>query len=333
MFGYLSNTNIKGIYTVVPANCTENRDCAGELTDRELKKQIKVTGIERRHLVAGGQTSSDLCTLAAERLMKKLGWERDSIRVLLYVTQTPDFDRPSTAFLIQKRLKLSKDCLVFDVNMGCSGYLGGMVTIASILQTCGGRGLLLVGDGDADLERSGKGENLLMGDAGSATALQYCEEQARLPYSMYSDGSGYKVLMKKKGGPVEMNAAAVFSFAINEVTECIHDFKEKNALQEDQIDLYVFHQAQKLILDSIVEICHLPEKKILMSMRDYGNTIGASIPLTLCRNREKLAGREKVRVLLCGFGIGLSWGCLYVEMDSDTIFELEESGFCYDDRS
>ena len=303
------------------------------LPERELKKQIKVTGIEKRHIVVGDQTSSDLCTLAADRLMENLGWEKDSIRALIYVTQTPDFDRPSTAFLIQKRLGLHKECVVFDINLGCSAYIGGLVSIMSILQTCGGRGLLLVGDGDANLERVGKGENLLMGDAGSATAVECVGEYGRLPYCMYSDGSGYKVLMKKKDGPVEMNAAAVFTFAINEVTECINRFKEKNSLNENKIDFYVFHQAQKLIVKSITEICNLPAEKVLMSMKDYGNTIGASIPLTICLNRDKIACREKTRLLLCGFGIGLSWGCLYVEMDSETIYQIEESDFCYDDRS
>lgn len=330
MFGNFRNVQIKGVYTVVPSNYVMNKECLDVLSEKELKKQIRVTGIQKRHMVTGKQTSSDLCTLAAERLMENLKWEKDSIRVLIYVTQTPDFDRPSTAFRIQKRLGLSKDCMVFDINLGCSAYVGGLVSIMSILQTCSGRGLLLVGDGDGKLEREGRGEKLLMGDAGSATALEYVEEQEKIPYCMYSDGSGYKVLMKEKMKPVNMNAAAVFSFAINEVPECIKQFKAKNFLDEDKIDFYVFHQAQKLIIESISDLCRLPSEKVLMSLKEYGNTVGASIPLTICKNREIFCGKDKVKLLLCGFGIGLSWGCLYTEMDSNRIYGIEESDVVYE---
>lgn len=330
MFGSLSNIKIKGICTVVPKHVVENKNCAHVLSERDLKKQIKVTGIEKRHIVKGDQTSADLCTLAAGQLLERLGWEKDSISVLIYVTQTPDLDRPSTAFVIQKRLGIQKACIVFDINLGCSGYIGGVISIGSILKTCGGRGLLLVGDGDSTLVREGTGESLLMGDAGTATAIELAEDNCTMPYSMYSDGTGYKVLMKEKGQGVKMNAPAVFSFAINEVTESLKAFKEKYGLAEDKIDYYVFHQAQKLIVDSIVNICDIPSPKVLFSLKDYGNTIGASIPLTICHNNQLFETGKKVRLLLCGYGIGLSWGCIYAELDAENIMDILESDDKYE---
>lgn len=330
MFGSLSNIKIKGICTVVPKDVVENRDCVDILSERDLKKQIRVTGIEKRHVVREDQTSADLCTLAARQLLERLEWDRDSIGVLIYVSQTPDLDRPSTAFVIQKRLGIQKECIVFDINLGCSGYIGGLISIGSILKTCGGRGLLLVGDGDSRLVREGAGESLLMGDAGTATAIETVEDICTLPYSMYSDGTGYKVLMKEKGQGVKMNAPAVFSFAINEVTESLKTFKANYNLDENEIDYYVFHQAQKLIVDSIVNICDIPTQKVLFSLKDYGNTIGASIPLTICHNNQLLKIRKKVRLLLCGYGIGLSWGCVYVELDTENIMDIWESEYSYE---
>lgn len=333
MFGKLNDITISGIYSVVPSKYIKNCDCTEILSERELKKQIRVTGIECRHVVSQQQTSADLCTLAAERLIEKLKWEKREIRVLIYVTQTPDLERPSTAFLIQRRLKLSKECLVFDINLGCSGYVGGLISVSSILQTCGGKGLLLVGDGDANLQREGRGENLLMGDAGTATAIQVDKKAMQIPYSMYSDGSGYQVLMKEKEKSVKMNAAAVFSFAINEVPDCLQKFMENNGIQDEDVDYYVFHQAQKFILDNIAEMCDLPKGKVLFSLKDYGNTVGASIPLTICNSRDFFVQENRIRVILCGFGIGLSWGCIYAEINTDTIFEIEETEYFYSDRS
>ncbi len=330
MFGNLNNVVIKGISTVVPRKFKNNADCKDILSEKDLKKQIKFTGIEKRHVVDGEQTSADLCTLAADKLLDQLKWDRNSIDILIYVTQTPDLDRPSTAFIIQNRLGLHKKCMVFDINLGCSAYIGGLIAIGSILQTSGGRGLLLVGDGDSNLVRAGAGETLLMGDAGTATALEVVNGAKPMPYLMYSDGNGYKMIMKEKGKGVVMDAPAVFLFAINEVTECINEFKNQFKINEDEIDFYVFHQAQKMIIDNIVDICDIPSNKVIMSLKDYGNTIGASIPLTICYNRNALKSNKKNKMILCGYGIGLSWGCVSVEVDIENIMEIIESNYVYE---
>lgn len=120
-----------------------------------------------------GQRASDLCAQAADVLLDRLEWERDSIKALIFVTQTPDLDTPSTAMLIQKRLNIGQDCICFDINLGCSGYIGGLQVLAGLLSNAGGRGLLLVGDGKYyNREGTIDANEMLFGDCGAATAIE-----------------------------------------------------------------------------------------------------------------------------------------------------------------
>lgn len=330
MFGQYDNIKIKGIAAVVPENIKHNIDYINYIDEKSLRKQIRITGVEKRHIVSENQTSADLCTYAAEKLINKLKWEKDSINVMVYVTQTPDLERPSTAMKIQKRLGIGKNCFAFDVNLGCSGYIAGLTIVAGLLQNCGGRGLLLTGDGKFGFERKRIEDSLLMGDAGAATALEF-EKNNKIFYSMQSDGNGYKALIKEFGKPSEMNGNVVFSFTINEVVNSIKEFKNRFLILDENIDFYVLHQAQKLIISTIANICEISDNKLLSSLKDYGNTSSASIPLTLCSNNNIIKNKEMLKVLMCGYGIGLSWGCIFAEIDPQYILQVESSNICYSD--
>lgn len=322
MFGQYSNIAIKAISTVVPENTIYNKDYAEVLGEKRVKKHIKMTGVKERHIMPDGQKISDLAVRAAEEVLNHTGYDRDNIRVLIYVTQVPEYDKPATAFIIQKKLQLGKECIVFDVNLGCSGFVAGMQIIAGLLHNSGGCGLLLLSNGNKEEKRERLVDEMLFGDAACAVLVE-AEDGNPIMYRQQSDGTRFEVIHKEKNGVTYMDGEAVFAFTINDVADSILETKKMFGLKEEDIDYYIFHQGQKMILSYLVDICNLPVDKVLYSIEKFGNTEGVSIPLTLCSNREYLREKENVKLFMCGFGIGLSWGSIYTSVAIDSILPIQ----------
>lgn len=339
MIGKFDNIKIQGMSAAVPEYVEHNMNFANVIGKRRAKKQIKITGVEERHVSGKHQRTSDLCYAATLPLLDKLQWKREEIKVLLFITQGPNYNHPSTAFFLHKRLGLSKDCLVYDMNLGCSSFNVGVHTVSALLQTCElhDKALLLIGDTagmlrnpEAPLKPDDIAHDMLFGSAGAAIAIEKVENHP-LYFMNMSDGNGYDAIIGYKGRPSKMDGAAVFSFAINDVSDGVIEFRKKFKISEDEIDYYIFHQAQDLILDNIIDACNIPAEKELRSLRHYGNTSGTSVPVTVCANREELQKKEKTKLLLCGFGVGLSWGCIYTEMDTEKILPVIETNEHYDE--
>lgn len=349
MFSEFANIEIKGIASAVPKHTEENCMYESVLGKRRVKKQIQLTGIYKRHVAEREQRTSDLCYVSAVRLLDKLQWNKEEIGVLVFVTQYPNFNTPSTAFFLQKRLGLPKECLCFDVNLGCSGFNVGVQIVSSLLQSSikMKRGLLLVGDTVGEILRPEEGvskdeiaENMMFGSAGSAIAIEKDNAKAGLKTFAKSDGTKFDAIMTRYMGSSlygmpskqgKMDGNAVFEFAVDEVSKSIIDFKNYFSINENDIDYYVFHQAQKLILDSIVNACGIEEQKELRSLEEYGNTSGVSVPLTVCYHRDEFYARDSVRMILCGFGVGLSWGAVYAEIPTENILPVIETDEHYDE--
>lgn len=325
------NIKISGIVSAVPINQVDNLDYIEKIESRRIKKQILLTGINKRRVCINGQTATDLATVAADDLLNRLKWDRKDIDVVIYVTQSPELSRPSTAFIIQERLNIGINCLVFDVNLGCSGFIGGLEIMAGLLSTTKGKGLLLVGESHAleggDINTS----SLLVGDAASAIAIEY-DLSSEMIFRHYSDGSRSDYIYKPFNKPGYMDGNAVLLFGLNDVVDSVVQFKTENNLTEENVDYYVFHQAQKMIIDGIAKGVNISEGKVLISCDDYGNTSSASIPLTLCVSKQNKPIRQESNFIMCGFGIGLSWGMAYISIDFNVIFPLIETDKVYDDR-
>ena len=349
MFSEFPNIAIKGMASAVPKRTEENCIYESVLGKRRVKKQIQLTGVYKRHVVGKEQRTSDLCYVSAMRLLDKLQWNKEEIGVLIFVTQHPNYATPSTAFFLQKRLGLPKECLCFDVNLGCSGFNVGVHIVSSLLQSSikMKRGLLLVGDTvgkilrpENELTKGEIAENMMFGSAGSAIAIEKDNARGGLKTFAKSDGIKFDAIMtrytestlyglaSKKG---HMDGNAVFEFAVDEVSKSIIDFKNYFSINENDIDYYVFHQAQKLILDSIVNTCGIEEQKELRSLEEYGNTSGVSVPLTVCYHRDEFRHRNSVKMLLCGFGVGVSWGAVYTEIPTENILPVIETDEHYDE--
>jgi len=341
--------NIKGIEVVgisccVPKKKTINKNIPNH---KNIKRIIKTIGIESRPVASDEICTSDLVLKSANHILKKLNWKSDDIEILIFVSQTPDYLTPATSGILQDKLKLKKSTLVLDINLGCSGYTHGLITISSLMKNLNlKKGLLAVGDvGTQLVNKDDKVANLLFGDAGSVTAIRNVKNDSENLYcDYYSDGSGFQdiivpshslagrnklsnrqIINKKdvkknvrSNANIFLNGASIFNFAINNIPKFIKDISQnfKN------IKFCFLHQANKMIQDSIVNQLNKNKNKFIFptSLKNFGNTSSASIPITICSNYEgkKLPGYS----LLCGFGVGLSISAVVVNLRKTKIFKI-----------
>lgn len=329
MFTVYEHVALRALAAAAPTHILSNIEYAATVSDKKYRRRILYTGIKERHTLRNGQYASDLAGIAAEAVLEKLGWARDSVGVLIFITQSPDLRTPSTAKLIQARLGLGQDLLAFDVNLGCSGFTSGVQIMAGILSQTRGRGLLLVGDGDRYAPGTEFEENaILFGAGGAAAAMEYDENAPAMPCSQMTDGTRCKALYTDLQGNTCMDGNEILLFSLNEVVDSVNEFHEHYGIERGQVDFYALHQAQKIIVEGIAQNCDLPGDKVLRVYENYGNTSSASVPFVLCANTDKLKGRA-LKVFTCGYGIGLAWSSALITVDADTVLPLIESDYVY----
>ena len=330
------NLNVKGVSVVVPQNVEYNREEATKLNVDDIDKFIETVGVEKRHVAIKGQTSSDLCFVAAKRLIEHLEIDVKSIGAVLFVTQTPDYIQPSSACVLHGRLGMAKDSLAFDINLGCSGFVYGLSLAASLINGMGlNRVLLLVGDILRKNPEVDKKDTLLFGDAGTATIIEKGTE--KIESVLYTNGCGYTNLIIPGGGTrkpysdgedfwqitkPEMDGEAVMSFTITEVPKAFKELFANNGKTIDDYDYCLLHQANKQMVNYIARKIKLPKEKVHLSMDKYGNTNGSSVLVALSEvaNRENV--KNKVSCVAAGYGIGLSWGVVTFNVDTKNILPI-----------
>lgn len=347
---HIPNTKVCGISACVPKNKESNYDY--ELTsEKERKMFVKTTGIETRRIAEKGVTTSDLCFEAAEKLIEELRWKKEEIDALVFVSQSADYVLPATSIILQERLGLPTTTMAYDVNLGCSGYIYGMSQLSALISTGGiKKALLLVGDvSSATASKRDKSTYLLFGDAGTATALAYDQQAPTMAFNLNSDGAGYDAIIIPDGGlrnflndesqvyhefgkgmvrnkiQVALDGEKVFHFSMREVAPNIRQLVEEQLGKTlEDFDYYLLHQANMLMNNSIRRKLKLGKERFPNSIHDFGNTSSASIPLTIVTQlRESLTNATKDMVL-CGFGVGLSWGSVNVHAENMVIPELVE---------
>jgi 3-oxoacyl-[acyl-carrier-protein] synthase-3 len=344
-FFKMEHIQIRGISVCVPKRIEENVSFP-LFNEDEAKKFIVTTGVERKRKVENNVCTSDLCVSAAESLISSLQWSKDDISILVFVTNAPDYILPATSPIIQHRLGLSKDCYTLDISLGCSGWVYGMSVVAGLLtRIAGGKGRALLLTGDTPSKYSStedKSTYPLFGDAGTATALEYAEDAEPMLFGMNSDGSGYKSIIINDGGygfrnPFTVSSLDmvvrddgivsnnlqqildgmdVFSFGIREVPKSINRLFETFDLDKDKVDYFIFHQANLYMNEQIRKKLKLPPEKVPYSLKDFGNTSSASIPITMATQLHKDLREKKLRHIACGFGVGLSWGSMFFTTDN-----------------
>lgn len=344
IYSEFKGIRIAGIAAAVPEGVVEIESLKATEDPQMIDNFMKKTGILRIHKGSFQQTAADYAFTAAKALEMAGKYSPDEIGVLIDVTQNPDYRTPSTACAMHKRLGLNKSCLAFDINLGCSGFVYGVSVAASLLQTSSARkALVLVGDSLArrqfkNFERTSN-TSLLFGDASSAIVIEKAEEEDILYSALMSDGSGHKALSTPYGawkhpvGPssVPGDDIAVFNFTISEVPALLTEFMEKTGICIDQYDSLILHQANRMIMKQIAKKVKMPMEKVPISLDRFGNTSGASDPLTIVdRYGEEKNGRT-IKLMVAGYGVGLSWGVLSFEIKDTDILPLYISHDTYDD--
>ena len=347
IFSKYDDVKIAAIAASVPENVV---DIAAKLDDPEenpkfIKQFMKNTGIRAKRRSGYDQTAADFSYSAAKQIGDAGYYTPEEIGVLINITQTPDYRTPSTAMTLQKRLGLSKDCLVFDINLGCSGFVYGVSLAASILKTSTAKkALVTVGDTLArgrkhvKMKRSSN-TGLLFGDASAAMLLEKCEDGKGFASGLMSDGSGHKALSspynawRHPEGPESIpgDDIAVFNFTISEVPAILNAFMEEtNTTVEDYDDL-VLHQANMMILKNIAKRVGMPMEKVPVCLDRFGNTSGCSVPLAIVDKYGNSDEDRELNLLTSSFGIGLSWGVVGFKINVKDILPMTEGKDTFDD--
>ncbi len=341
MYSTFDKIKIKAIATSTPDRIERNVDLP---FDKDaLNRVIDITGIEERRVADGDTCSTDLICHAAADLIAKEGIDPMDIGVMVLVTQFADYIVPSSAHIVQKRLGLSDNALAIQVNEGCSGYVYGLQLAYSLLTTNNTKyALVLVGDTTSRVCYAGdQSTRPLFGDAGSATLLH--KNQAYHSFATFElggDGSKYTDIMMEDGGyrnPVseasfvpytddkgilsrkidlKLDGMNVYMFGIRVVPKLIKRFSSDISIDLDSIDYFVLHQANMSMNSKIIKKLGVDQNKALYSLKKMGNTACASIPITITQNDRSFKSKTK-NVILCGFGIGMSWGVCNLELDKE----------------
>jgi 3-oxoacyl-[acyl-carrier-protein] synthase-3 len=306
----------------LPEKKERNEDLKLDNPDWDMLKISDKTGIFTRSIASTHQTAVDLAFEAGSRLLKGLSCKED-IDLVVLVTQSPDYVLPTSACILQDRLGLSKKCMAFDINLGCSGFIYALSIVGSLIESgVAKKGLILCSDTYTKyIDKSDRTCKPIFSDGASATLLVNSDIDKVGPFVLGTDGSGYDKLIVKEGGArepqissnshhgtLEMRGADVFLFTLNTVPICVNELLDKSKLNIEDVDLFVFHQASQLVLENLIRAMSLDENKVFINLKDTGNTVSASIPIAL--KDAETQGRRKNgdTIMLVGFGVGLSWG-------------------------
>lgn len=348
MYSELKDIRVIGMAAAVSNTWDSVREKSDE-GEAIINKFIKTTGVEGRYSASPKQCTSDFCYAAAEKVLAEKGINRDEIGVLVFVTQTSDYGIPATACVLQNRLGLSKSCICFDVNLGCSGFTYGMTILGSLLMCTQSKyGLLLAGDTSAR-EKSqkvrrkvGHSAELLFGDSGTATLVEK-QPTAPILVSSHTDGTGYQAIISPYGGfrhadrpegevpGTRMDEIAVFNFATSEATAQINDYMSVTGTTPDDYDCLVLHQANLMIMKRIGKKTAFPMEKVLVSLNKFANTSSSSIPITLVYKYGEEESEKTINALCCGFGVGLSWSTIALPINVKDIYPLVHTDEYFDD--
>ena len=347
----IHNVRMTGVSACVPKEVVHSEDFP--FFDKEGAEVFNNTvGILERRLGPDSLCASDMCQAAAEKLLAELGWEKESVDMLVFESVTGDYKTPPTSCLLQDRLGLSEDCFCVDIPMGCCGCMYAMNVAGNMLSNGDiRRALLLIGDTALRMgSMQDKSRVPLFGDMGTAIALEYDPSAQPIMIDFHTLGSGYKALMTPHGGyrhPITeesfvqedfgngiirapkdtlIDGLAVFTFAISKPAKTVANLMEELHIDKDNdIDYYLIHQANKLIVDRLVKKLKLPAEKVPYNLEEFGNTGGASVPgLMVTRLREQLQQEGNKRLLCSSFGLGLSWGTMLLNVEKLVIPELIE---------
>lgn len=342
----LKQIKIGAVSVAFPAKSISVDEYKGIFGEAEIEKFKRTTGIYARRISGDNQTASDLAYAAAKSILAKKSIQGSEIDAVVFVTQCADYVKPATAYVLHHRLGCSKDCIAFDINLGCSGFTYGVYVLASLMMTSNIKNaLLLLGDTegkervlDIALEEATL-NTLLFGDAGAAVLLQKSQDAQDISCAFRSDGDGFKNIydpvgwrhIEQKKHETHMDGMAVFSFAINEAPALIKEFLNEQGEQPSDYDCLALHQSNFSIMKQIIRRSGFTPEKVPVSIDEYANTSVVSVLTALVK---RYAGEQEgaARILACCYGVGLSWGVLSFHIKKSDILPPVFTDEYFDDE-
>lgn len=327
---------IKQVTYCLPDHVVSNEAIVEEFPEWSVEKIIDKVGVKQRHVSADGETAADLAEKVANKLFDEGQIDRNTIDFVILCTQSPDYFMPSTSCILQDRLGLRKDIGAFDINLGCSGYVYGLAVAKGLIAGGIAENVLLLTSETYNkyLHPRDKGNRTIFGDAATATIVSTDGFAEIGDFELGTDGKGAENLIvksgasrmperqndlvfDKNGNPVSsdhlyMNGAQIFVFTQRVVPKVIEAVLAKGQLKQDDIDLFVFHQANRYMLDFLRKKMDIPEDRFYIFIENVGNTVSNTIPICLVEAQNE--NRLKGNVLLCGYGVGYSWGAALLKM-------------------
>jgi 3-oxoacyl-[acyl-carrier-protein] synthase III len=321
----------------LPKNILTNKHLADEFPEWNATRIEEKVGIKQRHIVSPGQTATDLAYEACEKVLE--GFDRKQVDFLLLCTQSPDYYLPTSACLLQERLGLATCIGAFDYNLGCSGYIYGLAIAKGLISAGLAKNILLVTAEtySKQLHPKDKGNRSIFGDGAGASIISSSENNKILEFELGTDGKGRDNLITENGAfrnmnnpqapdvidaegnlrnpnCLYMNGPEIFNFTLDIIPSLINKTLEKNKLALENIDFFIFHQANKFILDYLRKKLNIPKEKFYINMTETGNTVSATIPIALKQCLDNSIVKEGMKVILAGFGVGYSWGAVVIEI-------------------
>lgn len=323
---------IKAISYYLPERVVTNEELLKEFPEWSVDKVAKKVGVNQRHLAAEEETAGDMAEKAAKRLFEEYNVNPKDIDFLLLCTQSPDYFLPSTSCILQDKLGLRTDIGAFDYNLGCSGCIYGMAVAKGLIAAGIAKNVLLLTAETYNkyLHPSDKSNRSIFGD-GAAACLISTEGFAEIgEFALGTDGSGANNLIVKTGAARQpektgksvtddeghtwyddnlyMNGGAIFNFTLDAVPAMMKQILEKNKMENDDVDYYVFHQANKFMLNTIRKVCVLRKEKFYVNLENTGNTVSSTVLIGLKECLDSGDIKHGMKVMISGFGVGLSWG-------------------------
>ena len=330
---------IKEIEYYLPEQVVTNSDLGKENPEWDIEKIEKKSGVKNRHIAGVNETALDLGIKAIEKIFERGKISKDEIDVIIFCTQSQDYIMPANSFLIHKHFNFKQEVWTFDYNLACSGYIFGLGIIRGLIETGLAKNVLLVNAETYSkyLNPKDRSTTILFGDGGAASIISKEDEGGIIDIVLSSNGDKFDTFYIPAGGMktpksdstsksiadnsgnmkslenIHMNGFAVWQFISKNVSKQISYLLEKNKLKTDDIDLFIFHQASKLTLDSLMKSLKLKEDKVFVNLQDIGNTVSASIPIAIKDAEQKGKLKRGDLILLSGFGVGLSWGSILMK--------------------
>lgn len=323
---------IKAISYYLPERVVTNEELLKEFPEWSVEKVAKKVGVNMRHLAAEDETAGDMAEKAARRLFEEYKVNPKEIDFLLLCTQSPDYFLPSTSCILQDRLGLRTDIGAFDYNLGCSGCIYGMAIAKGLIASGIAKNVLLLTAETYNkyLHSDDKSNRSIFGD-GAAACLVSTEGFAEIgEFALGTDGSGANNLIVKTGAArhpektgrcitddeghawhddhLYMNGGAIFNFTLDAVPTMMKQVLDRNNIEKDNVDYYVFHQANKFMLNTIRKVCVLPKDKFYVNLENTGNTVSSTVLIGLKDCLDAGVIESGMKVMVSGFGVGLSWG-------------------------